>query len=159
MQRFISILWTVNFAHLTRISAWIAVLYWVCKSSKCVLCLSGRRSTRGLQPVRPGHWWRHDPGHLGSGEMRSVLISVVINVWNVKLKRASIEVYIHAEIHITDCECFCLFLQIFIWVGNDANAEERTGAPKIGLLHWNITLSCCRYLLPENYRFIAVGYR
>lgn len=34
--------------------------------------------------------------------------------------------------------CFS-FLQLFLWVGKDANAEEKTGAPKIGLLHENLT--------------------
>lgn len=54
--------------------------------------------------------------------------------------------------------CFS-FLQLFLWVGKDANAEEKTGAPKIGLLHENLTgrgkkkpstqtkLFCFRYFL------------
>lgn len=33
--------------------------------------------------------------------------------------------------------CVCLCLQLFLWVGNEANAEEKNGAPKIGWLHHN----------------------
>lgn len=38
--------------------------------------LSGRRSTRGLHSVRPGHWWCHAPGYLGPGKTSSLSSSL-----------------------------------------------------------------------------------